>query len=91
MALQDKRLKKIRYSALRRGLAELEQVLARFVDTHLGGLDNDQLEALERLLALDDLDLWEMILGRRPPPGPRQGSLLNLIRSAAGLPPARQT
>jgi len=91
MALQDERLKKIRYAALRRGLAELEQVLGRFVEGHLEGLDPDQLDALERLLALDDLDLWEMILGRRSAPGPGQDSLLDLMRAVAGLPALRQS
>ena len=48
----------------RRGLLENDLVLTRFLEKHGAELDLERLEALNRLLALDDADLWDIISGR---------------------------
>lgn len=50
----------------RRGKKELDVLLARFLDRHLADLDPAQRAALERLLALEDDDLLDLVLGRTP-------------------------
>lgn len=45
----------------RRGLLELDLVLARFVERHLESLSAQELETFARLLEWPDLDLWELI------------------------------
>ena len=48
----------------RRALLELDIVFQRFWRETGGELDDATLEALERLLALEDHDLWELLSGR---------------------------
>ena len=49
----------------RRGLLELDIILQRFMDRHYAELDEQGLAQFERLLALPDNDLWELI-SKRP-------------------------
>lgn len=49
----------------RRGLLELDIVLQRFMDQHYTQLDEQGLEQFERLLALPDNDLWDLITARQ--------------------------
>lgn len=49
----------------RRGLLELDIVLQRFMDRHYMQLDEQGLEQFERLLALPDNDLWDLITARQ--------------------------
>lgn len=45
----------------RRGLLELDMVLARFLEEHLEGLTASQWQEFERLVALEDQVLWQRI------------------------------
>ena len=49
----------------RRGLLELDIVLQRFMDRYYMQLDESGLEQFERLLALPDNDLWDLITARK--------------------------
>jgi len=49
----------------RRGLLELDIVLQRFMDQYYTQLDESGLEQFERLLALPDNDLWDLITARK--------------------------
>lgn len=49
----------------RRGLLELDIVLQRFMDQYYTQLDESGLEQFERLLALPDNDLWDLITERQ--------------------------
>lgn len=49
----------------RRGLLELDIVGQRFMGQHYARLDKDGLVQFERLLALPDNDLWELITARQ--------------------------
>lgn len=49
----------------RRGLLELDIVLQRFMDRYYTQLDASGLEQFERLLALPDNDLWDLITARQ--------------------------
>ena len=49
----------------RRGLLELDIVLQRFMDRYYTQLDESGLEQFERLLALPDNDLWDLITARQ--------------------------
>jgi antitoxin CptB len=48
----------------RRGLLENDLVLERFLDRHAASLRAEELAALDRLLALPDPDLWDLVSGR---------------------------
>ena len=51
----------------RRGLLELDLVLERFVARHLNALDSTQTEVFRELLAYEDNDLLDMVMGRAEP------------------------
>lgn len=50
----------------RRALLELDLVLERFWNRHGDTLTHDQAVQVERLLALEDHDLWNILSGRQP-------------------------
>jgi antitoxin CptB len=64
----------------RRGLLELDLVLARFVDRRLSALTEAQLEAFKSLLQRSDNDLWDLVAGRQPPPAGLEGELVQELR-----------
>ena len=47
----------------RRGMLELDMVLARFLDAQYARLSASQQQEFERLLALEDQALWQRIRG----------------------------
>jgi antitoxin CptB len=70
----------------RRGMRELDVLLARFLDTCPDGL-GDARPAFERLLELPDPALMEcLVLGRAPPPGLED--IVERIRADARAPAA---
>lgn len=77
IAMRRKRLRLLAYS---RGMLEVELVLRPFADTELQGLDQADLDSFERLLRLEDLDLWEIISGRRPLPDDLDAAMVDKLR-----------
>lgn len=66
----------------RRGLLELDLMLQRFVTRHLDGLDADQTEVFKELLAYEDNDLLDMVMGRAEPVNEDLSAVLELMRTA---------
>jgi len=66
----------------RRGLLELDLILERFNEKHLGALDAEQLERFRELLAFPDNDLLDLVMGRAATPDQRLNSVLQLLRAA---------
>jgi antitoxin CptB len=67
----------------RRGKKELDVLLGRFLERHLATLDAAQRAALERLLALEDDDLLDQVLGRAAPADADTAAVLALMRPGA--------
>lgn len=63
MGIGDVEMRRLRWRC-RRGLLENDLVLQRFLEQYGERLDPRQLAALDRLLALPDTDLWDIISGR---------------------------
>ena len=72
-------LNRIRWRC-RRGLLELDLILAGFLERHLARLDARQLTALDVLLDAPDNDLLDWALGRCEPADPRYRPGLALLR-----------
>jgi len=51
----------------RRGLLENDLILTRFLDAHEEHLNDEEVDALTRLLTLPDNDLMSLLLGQNPP------------------------
>jgi antitoxin CptB len=76
-----KNLERVRWRA-RRGLLELDIVLARFIDGQYGHLDGEEKQLFEALLDMPDNPLWDMIAGRQEAAQQDQQALLEKIRAA---------
>lgn len=77
IALRRKRLRHLAYA---RGMLEVELVLRPFADHELKDLDQPGLDAFERLLQMEDLDLWEVISGRQPIPESLDKAMITKLR-----------
>lgn len=60
MAYSPDDLNRMRWHC-RRGMLELDLVLARFLETRFATLDMAQLREFERLLDLEDQELWQRL------------------------------
>ncbi|HQR02707.1 MAG: succinate dehydrogenase assembly factor 2 [Proteobacteria bacterium] len=75
----DPRLGRLRWHC-RRALLELDLVFQRFWDKVGDDLDIETADALERLLALEDHDLWYLVSGREETDDPQLQPLLYRLR-----------
>ncbi|WP_293005818.1 succinate dehydrogenase assembly factor 2 [Nitrosomonas sp.] len=66
----------------RRGMLELDIVLQRFMDHNYRQLDETGLLQFERLLALPDNDLWDLISGKQVNCDTQWRSVLELLQKS---------
>ena len=52
----------------RRGIRELDMVFARFLELHYEALSVSDSATFDQLLLENDLDIYDWMLGRLPPP-----------------------
>lgn len=60
--------KKILYRASHRGTKEMDCILGKFVQDNLTSFSQEDFSFLQRLIAVDDLDLFSWIMGKESPP-----------------------
>ena len=77
------RKRALRMRAGRRGYLEVELVMRPFLDSRLAALTEDEADQLEALAELEDLELWEVISGKKAPPDGVTDELVKLIRGSA--------
>jgi len=70
----------------RRGLLELDLILARFIERHFDGLDGEQQRLFTEMLEQPDNELLDWALGRGEPLDPRQRPIADLLRAGRGEP-----
>ncbi len=66
----------------RRGLLELDLILARFMDRHYEGLDAEAQALFKELLERPDNDLLDWALGRSAPADRRYQRVVELLRAS---------
>jgi len=66
----------------RRGLLELDLILARFLERHYAGLDLGQRQAFDRLLEAPDNDLLDLAMGRAEADSEAERKLVKLFRNS---------
>ena len=76
-----KRLARIRWRC-RRGMLENDLILTRFLDDKGAALTEEQVAMLDKLLALTDNELWDLIAGRAEPADASVLPLLAELRDA---------
>jgi len=63
----------------RRGLLELDLVLAQFLDRHLENMTPTDVVTFRRLLHYPDNDLWDLINGKVAPPDAEAAQIIKLF------------
>jgi len=71
----EARLKRMAMRSWRRGTKEMDMILGPWADANLAGLDPARLELYETLLAENDADLLNWVLGKAAPPEALAGLL----------------
>jgi len=66
----------------RRGLLELDLVLAAFVERHYARLDAQELGRFRALLEWPDHDLFDLVMGRTEPDDARYAKLVERLRES---------
>lgn len=79
---EEERRARLRWRC-RRGLRELDLLLAPFAERQLPVLAPDELDALDRLLSSADQDLQSWLLGRERPTDDTLAKLVEGIREQA--------
>lgn len=77
----DVEMRRLRWRC-RRGLLENDLLLTRFLARFEDGLGVDEQALLERLLAFDDTDLWDVLSGRAECGDAGLQRMVDLIRAA---------
>lgn len=84
--------RRLAYTASRRSILEVEQLLERFLRHHLHHLDDAQCAALQDLLDRHtDLDLLDWLAGARVVPETVDPALLRLLVADAGAGAGRES
>jgi succinate dehydrogenase flavin-adding protein (antitoxin of CptAB toxin-antitoxin module) len=65
----------------RRGLLELDLLLERFLERRLDGLSEVQIAVFEELLAYEDNDLLDLVMGRAEPVNAQLTDVLALMQA----------
>jgi antitoxin CptB len=73
------------YRACHRGTKEMDWILGRFAQAALGDMPVDRLGLFERLLALPDPDLQDMVLHPEFAPAGEFSELVAAVRAFHGL------
>ncbi|UPK31677.1 succinate dehydrogenase assembly factor 2 [Bradyrhizobium sp. 186] len=77
----DERRKRILFRCWHRGTREMDLILGRFADAEIGNLSDDELTELERLLEVNDPDLYAAITGDRVLSADVTGALFARIKA----------
>ena len=78
--IDDRRFARIRWRC-RRGMLENDLILMRFLDARGHGLNEQEIDMLDRLLDLPDDELWNLISGRAEPTDPSVRPLVETLRN----------
>ena len=79
----DTRRRRILFRATHRGMQETDRLVGGFVAARIGGFDEGELLAVERILELVDADLADWLMGRRPVPPEHDWPMLRAMLAAA--------
>jgi antitoxin CptB len=77
----ERRYARLRWRC-RRGMLENDLILARFLDARGEAITEDEVAALDRLLDLNDNELWDLMSGRCEPADAALGPLVAALRAA---------
>jgi antitoxin CptB len=82
----DERRRRLLFRCWHRGTREMDLIMGRFADTHIGTLSEAELEAYEGLTDVPEPDLYAWITGERPVAPEHDTALFRRLRDFARNP-----
>jgi antitoxin CptB len=79
-AITNRELSRLRWRC-RRGLLENDLILTRFLDLKGDAITEPELIGLDRLLDLNDNEVWDLLSGRQEPEEAAMRPLLETLRT----------
>lgn len=77
----DERRKRLLFRCWRRGTREMDLILGSFADAEIGGLSDDELSQLERLLDVPEPELYAALTAGALPQAGIAGPLFDRIKA----------
>ncbi len=65
---RDVRIKRLKMRSMRRGIKEMDLILAAYADRNLADMDSSGLDTYDALLHENDQDLYQWVTGQVAPP-----------------------
>jgi antitoxin CptB len=65
----DPRRRKVLFRSWHRGTREMDLIMGRFADVHIGGFSDAELDDFERLIEVPDRDLFAWVTAKADTPG----------------------
>jgi antitoxin CptB len=82
----DERRRRLLFRSWHRGTREMDLIMGRFADMHIGALTEAELDAFERLADVPEPDLYAWITGERPVAPEHDGPFFHRLRDFARNP-----
>ena len=80
----ENRLKRMQMRSMRRGIKEMDIILARFADENLAQMDVAGLDLYDALLCENDQDLYQWVTGQKPTPDPFKDLISRISTTISG-------
>lgn len=77
---RDIRLRRLGMRSMRRGIREMDIIMARYARARLDALDDAQLDTYEALLEENDQDLYQWVSGQAAPPERYRAMIADIAR-----------
>ncbi|MEX0306673.1 MAG: succinate dehydrogenase assembly factor 2 [Ruegeria sp.] len=65
---RETRIKRMKMRSMRRGIKEMDLILAAYADRNLSSMDEEGLNTYDALLNENDQDLYQWVTGQASPP-----------------------
>ena len=82
----DERRRRLKFRCWHRGTREMDLIMGRFADTHIGTLSETELDAFEGLTDVPEPELYAWITGERPVAPEHDTALFHRLRQFARTP-----
>eukprot|EP00929_Paragymnodinium_shiwhaense_P108136 TRINITY_DN74457_c0_g1_i1.p1 TRINITY_DN74457_c0_g1~~TRINITY_DN74457_c0_g1_i1.p1 ORF type:complete len:219 (-),score=29.21 TRINITY_DN74457_c0_g1_i1:273-929(-) len=79
--------KRLIYRSKQRGWLEVDLLMGTFATKYVPGMNLEQMEAYERILSLETLDLYNVVTGKDPPPPDADPAMMKWLREYADSSP----
>ncbi len=83
----DERRRRLLFRSWHRGTREMDLIMGRFADAHIGELSDAELDAFERLTDVPEPELYAWITGERPVAAEHDTALFHRLRQFARTAP----